>query len=298
MSEVSVGTFALVSGAAAAGVAVGAIVIGAGLIALLLRRASLPEDQSANLSEFCGAQSLLAQFQSQRDSALASAQATLPALTRAAALETALSNTPLLSALAQQHEQSLLSEARVAEQQSQQKLAQNDTAGAQQAAQRALTLRELAVQRAYDRLANAQQSVVGEVVAETLSEMGYQVQRRDAGNRTAMWATRGAESIAVVLNADGEFQMDMHGFLGQACRQERVALLQRLREKGIQLNLREATLHGDRHGGQWLKKALLTAKTQKLSVPDALLRTTAQAQSAQQDLRRRQQIVWGQRIQH
>lgn len=293
MSEVSVGTFDIVAVAVA-----GAVVVGAQLLNRLLQVASVPVDLGSGQIDVFSAQGVLSEFQTQRDNALASAQESLPELARAFALEAALSQTPVLSAIAQQHEASLLSEAHAAAQQAQQLLAQGDVSRAQQAAQRALTQRELAVQRAYDRLANAQQSVVGEVIAETLAEMGYQVQRRDVGNRTALWATRGGDSIAVVLDADGQFQMDMHGFVGLRCRQERAALLQRLQEKGVRLNLREATLHGDRYGGQWLKKALRTATTHKLSVPEALLRETARAHSAQHDLRRRQQIVWGQRTRH
>lgn len=268
------------------------------LINRILQAAGTAVDLGSGIIDVFSAQEQLAEFHTQRDAVLTTAQGAFPELTRACALETALYQTPVLSAIARQHESALLSEARAAAQQAQQLHAQGETARAQQAAQRALTLQELVVQRAYDRLANAQQSVVGEEIAQSLAEMGYQVQRRDAGNRTAIWATRGAHSIAVVLDADGQLQMDMHGFVGTACRQERAALLQRLREKGVRLNLREATLHGDRHGGQWLKKALYTARTQKLSVPDALLRETARAQSAQADLRRRQQIVWGQRTRH
>lgn len=221
----------------------------------------------------------------------------LASASRAKALDQTLAQLPVLKEVATHVQPQSLQQAQVALKEMNVALARGNNQLAEQHAKLAQTRLEEVVAASYDRLASAQQSVVREVVAETLSDMGYQVQQRDTGRRSAVWATRGAQSIAFVLEQDGSFQMDTYGFTGLSCQQERNALLERLAEKGVRLQVRQTVLHGDRYGGQLMKKALATAKQQKKPVPDALLQATA-PRNAQDDLRRRQQIVWGQRIAH
>lgn len=157
-------------------------------------------------------------------------------------------------------------------------------------AKQAQTQLAQAVQHTCDRIADAQRHVVGEVMVESLQELGYQVERSSSEKRGAVWATRGAEAVAVLLESDGSFTMDMHGFVGTRCQKERAALISKLAEKGVELRVRQSALHGDRYGGQLLKSALQTARQQKIPVADALL-TTAQSHESQQDLRRRQKMA-------
>lgn len=259
----------------------------------ILLRSNLRADHPGDVNQ------LFAQWHKQLSQTQQKLASTVPlaSASRANALDQTLVQFPLLREVATYVQPQSLQQAQDALKQMNEALAQGNTQLAEQHAKLAQTRLEEVVAASYDRLASAQQSVVREVVAETLGEMGYQVQQRDTGRRSAVWATRGAQSIAFVLEQDGSFQMDTYGFTGLSCQQERNALLERLAEKGVRLQVRQSVLHGDRYGGQLMKKALATARQQKLSVPDALLRTTAQ-HNAQDDLRRRQQIVWGQRIAH
>lgn len=312
MSEIITGL--VVIGSAAVGVyhlASGAVAMGAsnavskppavGALALALRRiyerAGIPLGSDLLANHASDVNQLFAQWHEQLGQtrqALANSIPLAP-VACARALEQTLSQMPLLKQVVEQVQPQSVQLAQVALKQMDTALAQGNTTLATQQAILARDHLETVLASSYDRLAGAQQSVLCEVMAETLNEMGYRVEQRDSGRRSALWANRGAESIALVLEQDGSFQMDMHGFTGLRCQQERNALLGRLAEKGVRLQVRQSVLHGDRHGGQLLKKALATAKQQRLNVPDALLRTTA-SRNSQNDLRRRQQIVWGQRI--
>lgn len=156
---------------------------------------------------------------------------------------------------------------------------------------------EEAVAHTYERLCSARQQVFSGIIGGTLQEMGYKVVMLSNEQGSAIWATQGDRSLAVVLNRDGTVQMDTYGFSGLQCKLERDKLTDRLEQKGIRLQVKQSVLHGDRHGGQLVKNALASARQQKISVPDALLQTTA-PRNAWDDLRRRQQIVWGQRVAH
>lgn len=306
MSEIITGVTIIAGGPAVrpmawAGVAAGAAAAAAtlALARRIFQTASIPLHPQL-LANYSGdVNQLFAQWHGQLSQTQQTLAKSIPLepVARARAIEQTLSRMPLLKQVGEQVQPESIQLAQVALQQMDAALAQgNATLATQQAILAREHLEEVLVS-SYDRLSGAQQSVLGELMAETLSEMGYNVERCDTGRRSALWASRGAQSVALVLEQDGSFQMDMHGFTGLSCQQERNALLDRLADKGIRLQVRQSVLHGDRHGGQLLKKALATHKQRRLSVPDALLQTTAPRDS-RNDLRRRQQIVWGQRIAH
>jgi hypothetical protein len=220
-------------------------------------------------------------------------QVPLASVSCAKAMEQALAQVPLLQEVGVYLCPGQWQQARLALQQVDDALARGDTQRAESQAQLAQRHLEELIFQSHERLAVAQLAVVHDTIAATLQEMGYQVGHQLAEQRSAIYATRGAESIAMVLESDGDFQMDMAGFSGLDCEQAQQALVQRLEAKGIQLQPRRKTPHGDRGGGQLLKKALQAARQQHLSVTQALLRTTARP-SHPHDLRRRRMIVWGQ----
>lgn len=221
----------------------------------------------------------------------------LAPIAQARALQQTLAQVPVLAEVVTHLEPQRLTIAQMALKEVETAQIRGDPVKAMEHAQVAQRHFEEAIFLCYERLALAQQQVVCRSIAETLQEMGYQVEQSERGLYSALWATRGAESIALVLERDGSFQMDTLGFQGLRCRQERAALLARLKEKGLHMQVRQSVLHGDRYGGQLLKRALATARRRHIPVPEALLQAASMAHD-QDDLRRRQQVVWGQQRLH
>ena len=92
-------------------------------------------------------------------------------------------------------------------------------------------------------------------------------------------------------------QMDMMGFDGLSCQVERNRILAKLAGKGITVQQKSVVLHGRKSGGQLLENAHRLARQHRMSVPQALLEATFLKRQHQiQDLRRKQMLVWGQRI--
>ncbi len=175
------------------------------------------------------------------------------ALAEAKGLLQALNKTPLLSHVVERTQSDLMEQARQA-------LRLAATTSASHHGINAAQSIEKAVDNAYQLLSDAQQKVVNQAVAESLEEMGYQVERHQSRQVTALWATKGAQGIAVVTDRDGSVQMDMCGFEGQKCRLERNFLLQKLQERGVQIKINGSTLHGRKEGGKLLTDALHIAK--------------------------------------
>jgi hypothetical protein len=221
----------------------------------------------------------------------------LEPLARAKALNDALSKMPLLSHIIQHTQAASLHQAQTALCQSEEAWLKRDTDALHRHALTAKRLLEDAVVNAYERLASAQQTVLSNAVTASLRELGYQVSQHQDDRGVALWGVKGGTGIAVVVGKDGSLQTDMMGFDGLSCQTEHNRILAKLAEKGITIQQKSAVLHGRKSGGQLLENAHRFARQRRLSVPQALLESAFPKQQQQgQDLRRRQMLVWGQKV--
>jgi hypothetical protein len=297
MSELFVGApVFIVGGIAAAGTA----------LAELFRQAGVPFKSSllSNVSCF-NAASLLDEWHQQLSQAFSATRQSLPIrqipalapLAQAKALNDALSKVPLLNHIVQHTHSASLQKAQTALRLSEQAWVKGDTHTLQRYALAAKSLLENAIADAYGRLASAQQTVISNAAAVSLRELGYQVSLHQNEWGVALWGVKGGTSVAVVVGRDGSLQMDMMGFDGLSCQVERNRILAKLAEKGITVQKKSVVLHGRKSGGQLLENAHRLARQHRLSVPQALLESAfSKRQQKIQELRRRQMLLWGQKI--
>jgi hypothetical protein len=297
MSEIFFGApVFIVSGIAAAGSA----------LAELFRQAGVPFKSSllSHMSDFSAA-SLLDDWHQQLSQTLSFTRQTLSVkqspflepLAQAKALNDALSKMPLLSHIIQHTQPTSLQQAQAALRQSEEARLKGDTDTLYRHALTAKRLLEDAVVNAYERLASAQQTVLSNAVTASLRELGYQVSQHQNERGVALWGVKGGTGVAVVVGKDGSLQMDMMGFDGLSCQAERNRILAKVAEKGITIQQKSAVLHGRKSGGQLLETAHRLARQRRLSVPQALLESAFPKRQQQgQDLRRRQILVWGQKV--
>lgn len=271
----------------------------------LFQQAGVPFESSllSKAPNFC-VSSLLTDWHQQLSHELSLSRQSLPLketptlmpLAQARALDSAITKLPLLHHIVQHTHSSSLHQARTSLQQAEQARLQGNTKMAQHHALTAKQLLEEAVFNAHERLAKAQQSVLSDAVADSLKDLGYQVQLHQSEQGTALWGSKGGQGIAVVIGKDGSLQMDTLGFDGLSCRAERERLLAKLAEKGITIQQKTSVVHGRKGGGQLLEGALRLARQRRLSIPHALLETALPKSSSHDLLRQRQWLVWGQKI--
>lgn len=82
--------------------------------------------------------------------------------------------------------------------------------------------------------ADVQSVAVGDVLMASLTDLGYQVERLDRRGRAAIYATRGPEAVALVVEGDRVIS-DFHGCEGGTCRLNLQDLAVELERQGLRV---------------------------------------------------------------
>ena len=145
----------------------------------------------------------------------------------------------------------------------------------------------------HTRLAQAQHRFVVDSAVKSLQEMGYQIQsaRSSHGSWTALWATKGAQAIAVVVSPKSQLMMDMVGWEGTRCQAELLAFRQRMAKRGIQFREGRRYHHGRREGGLLIQEAAKVSRENRLSFPQALLQVACRGRLFEQQRRQTAAIL-------
>jgi len=114
----------------------------------------------------------------------------------------------------------------------------------------------------HQRLLMAQQTVLIAQTEQSLTGMGYQVERLAGSQDQALWATNDGRTIAALVEPSGRLLMDMAGFDGVACHREAEQMLVALEQNGVEVRREQVLLHGRRDGGP------LVARLHKLMKPE------------------------------
>jgi len=153
-------------------------------------------------------------------------------------------------------------------------------------ARQAQRLLESGLREVHTRLAEAQHQIVVNSTKESLREMGYKVHIQSAcssvGSWTALWATKGAKAIAVVVSPKSQLMMDMIGWEGTTCQAELIAFRQRMTQKGVQFREGRRYSHGRREGGLLIQEAAKVARENRMSFPQALLQVACRGRLFEQ----------------
>ncbi|MBM3676887.1 MAG: hypothetical protein FJW96_03245 [Actinobacteria bacterium] len=300
MSELVVSSSVSVTGAASssvlelAGVALGAAVVGAGVLIAAARRVSqedlkvVPADVEARIRAEAERtrRRLLATLPAQLfESAAKRSVALDPArasrltfgLARAHAAEAALRSNLALGLIAERHDSRALSTALESLRGADAALSGGQLEVAATEAQRAECELARVAHEAYERLAVAHETQVSNTVASTLRSMGYAVERASTGAGTGIWARNGERAVGVGVLRDGRLMVDMAGFAGGSCEREASRLFRTLREHGIDTRREATILHRRRTGGQ-----LIQAARRAGGRPEDLARMAAGIQTSRQ----------------
>ena len=122
---------------------------------------------------------------------------------------------------------------------------------------------------AYDshqRLLTAQQTVLVDQTAKSLTGMGYDVERLADSREQGLSATRDGHTIAALVQPGGRLLMDMAGFDGVACHREAEQMLAAIAENGVQVRREQMLLHGRRDGGPLVARLDRIAKARPQAV--------------------------------
>lgn len=113
--------------------------------------------------------------------------------------------------------------------------------------------------KAFERLRKAETQVLAERLAAVLTERGYELvpSRGPAHEGMLQKGVRSDHTsvVARVLPGRGTVEIDLGGFNGMGCSQERAAIEQGLRRRGVQLRVQARQQHGCALGGALLRVA-------------------------------------------
>jgi hypothetical protein len=143
----------------------------------------------------------------------------------------------------------------------------------------------------HQRLLAAQQTVLIDQAAKSLTGMGYRVERLVDFHAQGLWATRDGHTIAALVQPGGRLLMDMAGFDGVACHREAEQMLATLAENGVQVRREQVFLHGRRDGGPLVARLHRVMKARPQAIPQR--RSTGQRPHSDQ-YRRAAAWLWQQ----
>jgi hypothetical protein len=182
--------------------------------------------------------------------------ATIETLARADATLTALHSDQTMALVTQQWAKEQVQTSAHHLQQAQQDLMAGKMSAAQQTAHLAEQHLTMTLHESYNRLAQAHRTVLADTVVETLSDMGYTVDKAVEPDRIACWGRKTHDlSIAAVIQEDGRLALDMSGFEDGKCGVEMQEFLRQLRVKGIQMKREQVVTHLKKEGGQLISSA-------------------------------------------
>jgi aspartate oxidase len=148
---------------------------------------------------------------------------------------------------------------------------------------------EEVVDSAQSILSNAYRNAISQSLKDSLSELNYKIEECKDDSATAIWATKGDKAMAVIMDDKGNIQIDMKGFEGLSCQEEKQKLISLLEDKGVIFKQVSGLVHRRKEGGQLIQKVLKISKKNRLSLSQALLKTAQERKTSERDRQR----IWG-----
>lgn len=113
-----------------------------------------------------------------------------------------------------------------------------------------------AITATQQRLELDERNVVATVAAGALRGLGFAVTSASGTHSTGLWAIRGHEVVAMLVQDGGATEMDTAGCAANACEPTTSAVVERMRRGGVGLQLARLERHGDSDGGQLIQRAV------------------------------------------
>jgi hypothetical protein len=211
------------------------------------------------------------------------------ALARAQAIQKAISESPIISAVAKFVQREAIEKAAEHNLQAQAAFQIKAFDKAILEANHAEEVFASSAHEALVRLQLAQQQIVAQAVRTVLPQMGYQFEEAHEGQTTGFLAKLGENVLGIVVLEGGKILSDSAGFGGANCRHAQETFNQRLKEQGVEIHTKASFLHQRREGGPLLAPS---KGARGLLEEAALLRVKGKKGNSREDERRRRTINW------
>jgi len=153
-----------------------------------------------------------------------------------------------------------------------QSLRQGNAQEAIRLAQQAESQLAMAARTGLRRLEAGQRLILSAAMAQQLEGMGYTVRLAAEERAVGLWATKGAQTVAVAVTGRGRVDMDMAGFDGLSCRQESQRLMDALARGGFKVWREASVFHGRRGGGAMIRRVTDIARQEGIDPACGILR--------------------------
>ena len=175
--------------------------------------------------------------------------------------------------------------------QSRQAFSTGDAKRASLLARQAHEALQAAVTTTVTRLRRDERAAVATATSNVLRGLGYHVSEALGRRCTGLWAARGHEIVAVLVQDGGAMEIDNAGIGGGSCATSMHALQEALRDQGIAVHVERRVDHGDQGGGSLVRRAAQTMADRPeaglveqyergVAIPTADLTATTSATSA------------------
>jgi len=172
----------------------------------------------------------------------------------ASGLSLALQEHPLMAAVTEIENAERLREAQHRLAQAEQAFRSGSVEEAARLARHAASGMQRLTRLSVHRLGEAQRVVVAEQVRLALPRLGYSMSEAADPGATAFHATRGSQTLGVVVADGGQVVVDTAGFEGMQCRPAVEALFRQLREQGVTIEVAARYAHQRPDGGPLLAR--------------------------------------------
>lgn len=112
-----------------------------------------------------------------------------------------------------------------------------------------------------ETLRQDERTAVAGATKRALAGMGYSVSEARGARSTGLWAERGHESVAVLVQDGGAMETDNAGLAGGACTASMKSLQHALHDEGVVASVQRRVDHGDPGGGSLIRRAGQTGAT-------------------------------------
>lgn len=131
-----------------------------------------------------------------------------------------------------------------------------DKVGAARAAGEAQAALRSAIEATAARLAIDERTVTVEGARRSLDRMGFHLVSQASGTRSqALWAVRGDQAVAVLVQDGGAVETDVVGCPGDTCASLMDEFRTAMAKEGVVLDLAARSPHGDERGGSLVARA-------------------------------------------
>jgi hypothetical protein len=133
--------------------------------------------------------------------------------------------------------------------------AAGDEAGAATAAREASRMLGQALRSTAVELAGEERTLTVEASQRSLAALGWTAEVHPGDRATGVWAVRGDEAVAILVQDGGAIETDVVGCAGDTCAPVMEAFRRQMEAEGVLLSEVARRPHGDSEGGQLIARA-------------------------------------------